>query len=116
METINISGLRVWAYHGVLEQERLTGNMFELNIALQADLSRAMESDCVDDTVNYAAIVAVAQEVMETPSSLLENVVWRLRNRIVHTFPAITGGSIKLTKLSPPIAASLDGVSVTTCW
>lgn len=116
METIEVTGLELWANHGVLEQERAVGNRFVVDVSIDADLSRAMESDSVADTINYAAIVDIVKREMARPSALLENVVWRIRRAIISEFPMVIGGSVRLTKLTPPISCRVTGVSVTTRW
>ena len=114
--TVEINGLRLFARHGLLAQERLTGNLFELTIHLRYPMLRAMESDALDGTLNYAEAVEVAREVMAEPSALLEHVVWRLKNALTARFPLIEGGMIRLTKITPPIPAELDGVAVRIEW
>ena len=59
METIEVKRLELWARHGVMEQERVVGNMFTVDVSLSVDLQRAMVSDSVEDTVNYAEVVDV---------------------------------------------------------
>lgn len=116
METIEIKGLEVWARHGVMEQEREVGNMFRVDVALTADLSAAMMSDSVDDTINYALIVELVKQEMAVPSRLLENIVGRIKTAILRSFPAVTGGSVTVAKIVPPIPCVLESVSVTTRW
>ena len=116
MDTIEIKGLEMWAQHGVLEQERTVGNTFRVDISLTADLSRAMISDCVEDTINYAGVVDIIKAEMSIPSRLLENVIWRIKNVITQTYPAVKGGKITLSKLTPHIACEVESVSVSTKW
>ena len=113
---IAIEGLRLKAHHGVLEQETKVGNLFQLDISLSYPIEKAMTTDSIDDTLNYAELVEIAKRVMAVPSKLLENVVGRLQDAILAQFPAIEGGKIKLTKLTPPISAELSGVSVEIEW
>ena len=53
---IEIRGLRVFAYHGVLEEERRDGQTFVLDVWLECAPSRAGETDDLADAVNYAAV------------------------------------------------------------
>ena len=116
MEAIEVNGLEVWAFHGVGEQERRVGNMFVVDVRLDVDLGRAMESDRVDDTVNYEAVVEVVKREMSVPSNLLENVVWRIREAIKREFACVLGGRVRLAKLTPPITCKVDSVAVVTRW
>ena len=56
METIRIKGLEIFAYHGVNPEEKENGQKFILDIAMQADISRAAQTDDLNETVNYAAV------------------------------------------------------------
>lgn len=114
--SIEICGLKIYAYHGVLEQEALVGNMFELNVILNYDASYAMRNDRLDQAVNYADVVELIKTVMATPSQLLENVVYRLYFDLVRRYQEITGGLITIYKLNPPIPARLDKVGFTFKW
>ena len=50
---ITINGLRFHAYHGVLPQERLTGNDYLINLRVRCSIEKAMHTDSVEDTLNY---------------------------------------------------------------
>lgn len=118
MGTISINGLRLLAHHGVAEQERRVGNEFELNICLDVPASdRAMESDLLDDTLNYARVVEIVRDEMARPSALIEAVAGRIRQRLDAEFPGmIAGGEITVAKLAPPIPVQLSSVAFTTRW
>ncbi|MDE6270689.1 MAG: dihydroneopterin aldolase [Muribaculaceae bacterium] len=113
---VEIEGLMLRARHGVAEVERRVGNDFRLDIRLYYDAAAAMRSDDVDCAVNYAAVIGIAREVMDTPSLLLENVVGRLRDAILAAMPAVTGGRIRLAKLCPPVSAVLDSCAFVLEW
>lgn len=112
MSTIEIKGLELWARHGVGEQERKVGNIFVVDVTLDVDLSRAMESDRVEDTVSYADVIETVKAVMAVPSALLENVAWRIARAIKSEYPAVLGGTVRVAKLTPPISCSVDSVAV----
>lgn len=114
--TIEINGLRLTARHGVLPQERVVGNVFEVTVHLRYSICRAMEHDTLEDTVNYAEVVEIVRDVMSVPSLLLEHVVWRIREAILARYPAVQGGLIRLAKLTPPIPAEMKDVAVRVEW
>lgn len=113
---IEINGLRVFAHHGVMEQERVVGNMFEVTAHLVYPMDKAMEGDCLDGTMNYAEAIEIVMHEMSIPSSLLENVACRLKNALLYAFPEISGGMIRVAKLTPPVTAELDSVAVSIEW
>lgn len=114
--TIHIRGLRVYAYHGVLPQERVVGNSFSVDADLKVNVENAMKNDILDATVNYAEIIDVIKDCMAKPSALLENAVWRIVESIIKRYPQIKGGSVTVYKLQPPVSAELDSVGFTYSW
>ncbi len=116
MMTVEINGLRLYAYHGVMEQEKRVGNEFEINMSLRCVSDDAGRNDDLSTTVNYAEVIDTIREVMATPSLLLENVAWRLREEITRRFPLVSGGSVNVRKLTPPCGVQLHHVGVTLEW
>lgn len=109
---IILEDLKIYAYHGVLPEEKIIGNYFILNVELHADLWKAAESDDLKDTVNYALVNEIIHEEMKTPSKLLEHVTGRIFDRLQKTFEEITFIRIRLTKTNPPMQGEMKGVSV----
>ena len=109
---IYINDILLHARHGVLPQERLTGNDYRVSLRAGLNISKAMQSDCVDDTVNYAALFAIIKEEMLTPSALIEHVAGRIARRIMLTFDSISTLSLSITKLNPPMGADCAGAGV----
>ncbi len=114
--TIEIVGLRVFANHGVEQQEAAVGNMFEVSVKLDFDAQHAMRTDRLDLSVNYAKLVKLLREEMSFPSKSLENVVFRIYQAIILRFPIVESGCISMYKLNPPISAELDRVGFTFRW
>jgi len=109
---IYLDEMRFYAYHGVMEQERLVGGEYSVSLTVEADLSEAVRTDDVADTINYAALYEVVKSEMAVPSKLLEHVAGRIGRRAMETFERITTLTIKVTKLNPPMGADSKGASV----
>lgn len=118
MGIIAINGLRLWAKHGVFDQERRVGNEFEVTLRLDVPASdAAMDTDNLDDTINYAEVVEIIKSEMSIPSRLIEHVAGRIHRSLEARFPGqIAGGELTVSKLAPPIPAELVSVSFTTRW
>ena len=57
METfIQLSDIHFYAYHGCLPTENVIGTDYIVNLKIGLDLSKAMESDDLNDTINYQII------------------------------------------------------------
>ncbi len=114
---IEINKLRIYAHHGVLDQENRVGNDFLVSLKVYYPISRAMVNDNLTGTMNYAEAIEIIKNVMKTPSHLIENVIERIRIALLNRFPLIEGGTIKIEKLSPPIASTqVESVSVIYEW
>ena len=110
--TISIEKLRIHAFHGVMAQEQEVGADFLVTIRVHYNITEAMNSDDVADTLNYALLCKAVKEVMAVPSRLLEHVVGRICRVVFSRFPQATGIELKLTKLNPPMGADCEGASV----
>ena len=67
---ILLRSLRFHAFHGVEAQERLVGNDYEISLRLKADVCRAVESDQVADTINYAEVyqLVAKMQIVRVPA------------------------------------------------
>ena len=113
---IEIEKLSVYAAHGVMPQERSVGNLFEVTALLRYDMEQAACLDDVRFALDYSQVVAVIRRVMAQPSALLENVVLRIKEAVMGEFPVVTGGRIKIAKVTPPIPGRMASVSVAIEW
>ena len=53
MNKVIINGLRLYAFHGVMPQERKTGAYYTIDLKLSTDFSHAIETDELDGTISY---------------------------------------------------------------
>lgn len=83
MDRIAITGIEVFAHHGVLAHERELGQRFVLDLVLELDLAPAGASDDLGDTVDYGRLAGdVATIVAEEPAvDLLETVAEQVAAR-----------------------------------
>ena len=93
---IFLNGLRFHAFHGVMPQERLTGNDYRIDLKINYPL---------DDAV-------VTKQEMEKPSKLVENVAYRITKSLIDHFPTIKEVYIKVAKCNPPMGADTAGAGV----
>ena len=109
---IYLDDIRFYAYHGVMEQERQVGGEYLVSLAIETDLSEAVHTDELADTVNYAALYALIEREMPVPSKLLEHVAGRIGQRSLEEFDKIATLTVRVTKQNPPIGADCKGASV----
>lgn len=109
---INLKDMRFHAHHGVMPQETIVGNDFIVNLTITAPLDKALESDSLDDTINYASIYEIVKEEMKIPSKLLEHVAGRIIKSLKENFDNLEEISLELAKLNPPFGADVKSASV----
>ncbi len=110
--SIFIKDLRLYAYHGVMPQERKVGGWFTVTLCVHYNIMEAMGSDDVADTLNYAALCELVEREMSVPSNLLEHVAGRMAQSVVKAFPQTKRVDVTLTKVNPPMGANCAGAGV----
>lgn len=89
MEQIIIQGLKVDTLIGVYDWERTQRTQLEIDVTLDTDLSAAMRSDDVTDTIDYAAVASHIQQLAAAAQfELLEALGHCLMDGVLARFPA----------------------------
>lgn len=113
MDKILFNGMGFYGYHGVFPEEQVLGQRFRVDVELGMDLSVAGKSDQLQDTVNYAELFQLVQQVMEKERyALIEAAAERCASLILSTFPLVKGVNIRLIKPDPPIPGHYQSVGV----
>ena len=112
MGTIVIKGLRELGVHGVLPEEQIRPQPFEVDVELTVDVSSAGRSDALDDTVDYSAVAeAISRVVTSERYALLERLATRIAE-VCRVDQRVTGVKVTVRKLHPPVRAMVDHVAV----
>lgn len=110
---IILKGVRFYGFHGVMSQESRVGAHFIVDLRVGYPVEKAMQSDSVGDTLDYAALHDVVRREMDIPSKLLEHVAGRISNAILKAFPTVTSIDMMLMKENPPMmGADCEGAGV----
>ena len=113
MDKILIRNLKIFAYHGVLEEEKANGQHFIFDIDAFVDISKPCESDSVADTVNYALMVEqITKTFTAQKDDLIERAAHRVAKELFDSFDKISELRILLKKPDAPIEADFDWVGV----
>jgi dihydroneopterin aldolase len=111
-DRIVVAGIRELGVHGVLPEEQTRPQPFEVDIELSVDLTKAGESDALDDTVDYAAVCeAVSRVVRSERYQLLERLATRIAE-VCAVDERVASVSVTVRKLHPPVRAMVDHVGV----
>jgi 7,8-dihydroneopterin aldolase/epimerase/oxygenase len=82
---IELHGLELNGYHGVLEEEREQGQSFWYDVELEVGEWGA--SDRIEDAVDYRVVVQVVREINEQRFDLLEALASTVAESLVQRFP-----------------------------
>jgi dihydroneopterin aldolase len=111
-DRILISGLRELGVHGVLPEEQVRPQPFEVDLELLVNATEAGQSDDLDDTVDYSAVCeAVARVIASESYRLLERLATRIAE-VCRSDPRVLAVVVEVRKLHAPVRASLDHVGV----
>ena len=112
MDKIYLKNIKIYAYHGCMEEEKKIGSNYLVNLIVHADLSMSCKSDKLKDTVDYVTLLDIVKNQMKMRSNLLENVADRVVNKIIFKFPSVRKAVVKIAKLNPPINGDIDEVVI----
>ena len=104
-QTITLTGLRFYAYHGAEPQEAIVGSWYTVDISIQADATDAILNDNLSGTINYAKVTDIIKQQMQIRSALLEHLAGRIANSLLTQFTAITSLTVKVCKEHPPVCS-----------
>ena len=113
MDSIKLKNIRVYAYHGCLDEEGHIGSDYLVNLEVKADLTDASKSDSLADTVDYVRLQTIVKEEMAIRSKLLEHVAQRIMNSVLSQVEMVKQVEVSVAKKNPPIGGDVAEVCVT---
>ena len=113
MDKIIIRDLEIYAYHGVLPEEKIKGQTFVVSAELFLDLREAGIKDDLSKTVNYAQVCQLINDtVTKEKFDLIEAVAEAVADAILLKFDMIKEVHITISKPMAPIPMTFDTVCV----
>ena len=111
IDTIKLTGLSATGFHGVYPEERRQGQTFIVDVEMGLDLPTG--SDDLGETVNYAEVARMVEEVVTgEPCNLIETVAGRIVQQVLsHTRVQVV--TVTVHKPHAPVAQSVTDLSVT---
>ncbi len=109
---IEVNGIKLYAFHGCLEEEARIGGHYVVDVTIITDFSEAANTDDLSKTVDYVYVNAIVKEEMAIRSKLIETVGQRILSRIKTELIGVLELSVKITKLTPPINGDVDSVAI----
>ncbi|GAB2762479.1 dihydroneopterin aldolase [Salinimicrobium soli] len=113
MGSIKLKNIKVFAYHGCLDEEGRIGSDYRIDLKVKGDLSLSAKTDALKDTIDYVHLNKIVKEEMGVRSKLLETVAERILNRILAELLMVQEVSVSVSKINPPIGGNVEMVTVT---
>lgn len=111
-DIVEIRGLELLLHCGVLDEEQARRQPFRFDLDLHLALNAAGESDDLDDTVNYGALIDLLVAMLPTERfQLLERLAARVAE-LALSYPSVDAVTVRVRKVRPPVAAIVDTTGV----
>ena len=110
---LKVNDINLWAHVGVLEEERIHGQSFLLDLTISLDLKDAVNNDDLKNSVDYSIAVAKIQQLS---LSINCKTIEYFSEKILDLLESLYGFlpiEITLTKCSPPIDGFNGSVALT---
>ncbi|HLP22662.1 MAG TPA: dihydroneopterin aldolase [Microbacteriaceae bacterium] len=111
-DRIVLTGLEVFAHHGVFDFERERGQRFVIDVVVELDLRPSGTNDALADTVHYGELAErVVAAVERDPVDLIETVAERVAS-VALEWRAVTAVEVTVHKPEAPISVPFADVAV----
>tara|TARA_B110000008_G_scaffold262681_1_gene285328 strand:- start:62866 stop:63240 length:375 start_codon:yes stop_codon:yes gene_type:complete len=112
MGKIQVNNIKLYSYHGCLEEESKIGSWYRVDIEVEVDLTKSSISDALIDTVDYVHLNHIVKEEMGIRSKLLEEVAKRILDRFFLELKMINIATVSVAKINPPIGGNVQEVVI----
>ena len=112
MYEVHLSGLEVYAYHGVPDEEQAIGHRYRMDLAMTID-GDSDETDDVMGTVDYGLAGRLAAETLRgTQCRTIERAATLICEALLDRFPLVRRVVCRLEKRLPPADLMADSAGV----
>lgn len=112
MGKIKLEGIRLYGFHGCLDEEGKIGTEYRANVTVWGNLKKAALTDDLKETLDYVTINKIVEAEVGLRAKLIETVAQRIVYRVLEEMPSAEKVKVKLTKCYPPINGDVEKVSV----
>ena len=113
LDEIRIRGLKIFAHHGVFQEETRLGQTFVVNATLYTSTRKGGLLDSLEDTISYADVCLFLTEYLQKNTwKLQEAAVEHTCRALLLRFPLLRGVELELETPSAPIPLHFDRVAV----
>lgn len=102
-----INDIECYSYHGCIEEEGKIGQRFMVDLEIEMDFSKAVESDELSNTADYVVLHDLVRREMAIRSKLIEHVAGRILRSLKLAYPTVKKCSVRISKFNPPVNGQL---------
>ncbi|MDG1040999.1 MAG: dihydroneopterin aldolase [Polaribacter sp.] len=112
MGVIQVNNIKIYAFHGCLEEEAKIGSDYRVDIEVKGDLHKSSKTDELIDTIDYVHLNAIVKQEMSTRAKLLEHVAQRIIDRVFKELEMVKKAKVSVAKINPPIGGNVAEVAI----
>lgn len=112
-DRIIVGGIKFHAYHGFTKLEREVGVRCSIDVEMVRDMTPAIRSDRLSDTVDYRKVHGLVLEIGREGGSfhLIESLAGRIAGELLKRFPVMEV-TVRVRKETPLLDGIVDYVGV----
>jgi len=108
---IKLNNITLFGYHGLYEKEAKDGQDFVISASIKLK-KKYINSDSIDDTVDYVKLIEVIKSVFDKKRyKLIDSLATDIINEILLN-SKIKSIVLSIKKINPPIDIDIDSVEV----
>lgn len=105
--------MKFYGFHGLFPEENKLGQRFNVDVELYADLSKAGETDEMNQSIHYGHAFEIVQSIVEGEArNLIEALAEDIASKLLASFSLLEACTIRVIKPDPPIPGHYDSVSI----
>ncbi len=112
MDKIAIKGIKIYGYHGVMEEEKRLGQNFIVDLKMYRDLKKSGITDSLENTESYAEVYEKVKHIIKREKyDLIEALAENIADEILSKFE-IDKIKVRVKKPNAPIYGNFKYVGV----
>lgn len=112
MDKVSVEGIRLYAYHGCLDEEGKIGTEYIIDVHIWGNIAPSFASDDLNETMDYVTVNQIVERHVLKRAKLIETVAHRILKDLFYEMSKVAKAQIKLSKMQPPINGDVKSVSI----
>src|SRR5690625_7479349 len=107
--TVRLVNAVFYAHHGVMQEEHRIGGRYEVDVAMELDITPAAENDALDKTVDYERVYTTARDIVtRNQVYLIERLAYLLAHKVLQAYPHVAAAEGVVRTPNPPVGGRAD--------